>query len=109
MEMQQMAAIGSRPLGEDRDIFPLRQNFGDFLINDSRMAATATTKKNGIVSGSQPSQQRPISYLFLGDKGSWQHRVDNIDINPRHMIGNQHRARHNVRQIRLNLDAQRIE
>ena len=109
MEMQQMRAVGRRSLGKYRHMLALAENPGDFLINDLGVTTTAPAQKDRIVPGRQPADQGPVTDFFLGDEGGRQHRVDDIDVDPGDMVGNQQCTRHDMRQIGLNLYPQRIE
>ena len=80
MKMQQMRTVSRCPFGKYRDVFLLVENFSNFLIDDQRMPAAAPAQENGVVSGCEPANQRPVPNLFLGDKGSRQRAVDHINI-----------------------------
>jgi hypothetical protein len=109
MKMQQMRTVSRCPFGKYRDVFLLVENFSNFLIDDPRMPAAAPAQENGVVSGCEPANQRPVPNLFLGDKGSRQRTVDHIDIDPGNVICNQQRARYGMGQIRLNLHPESLK
>jgi len=100
-----MGAIRRCSLRKYRDVFLPVQNFSNLLIDDPRMPTATPAQEDGVVSGCQPADQRPVPNLLLGDKGSRQHAVDHINIDPGNVVGHQQRARHGMGQIRLDLDA----
>jgi len=109
VKMQQMRAIGRRAFGKYGHIFPLSQNFSDLLVDDPGMPAAAPAQEDRVVFRRQPADQRPVPHLFLGNEGRRQYRIDDIDVDPRNMVGNHQRARHGMGQVGFDRDAQRIE
>ena len=109
MKMQQMRTVSRCPFGKYRDVFLLVENFSNFLIDDPRMPAAAPAQENGVVSGCEPANQRPVPNLFLGDKGRRQRAVDHINIDPGDVIRYQQRPRHGMGQIRLNLHPESLK
>jgi len=107
--MQQMGAIGGRSLGKDCDVFSLAEDFSDFLIDDPGVAAATATQEYRVVLRGEPADQRPMPHLFLGNEGRRQDRVDDVDVDPGNVVGDDQGARYGMRQIGLDLDAQRIE
>ncbi len=109
MEMQQTPPIRRRTLRKDRDMAPLVEQGGNFLIDDFCVAAAATAQEDRIVLRRQPADQRPVPDLRLGDEGRRQGGIDNVDVDPRDVIGDDQRTGNRVGQIGLDLDPEGIE
>ena len=87
----------------------LVENLGHLFVDYLRMPTAAAAQKYRIVLRSQPADQRPVPDLFLRHEGSRQGRVDNVDIDPRNMVGDQQGTRHRMRQVGLDFDAECVE
>lgn len=109
VEVQQTPPIGRRAFGENGHVTPLVKQSGNLLIDDLGVPAAATPQKNGIVLRSQPTDQRPVPNLRLGDEGGRQGGIDHINVDPRNVVGHDQCARNRMRQISLDLDAERIK
>ncbi|OHC68898.1 MAG: hypothetical protein A2045_06055 [Rhodocyclales bacterium GWA2_65_20] len=90
-------------------MFSLVENLGYLLVDHLRMATAATAQEYRVVLCRQPADQRPVPDLFLRDEGRWQRGVDDVDIDPRNMIGDQQGTRNRMRQVGLDLDTECIE
>jgi hypothetical protein len=105
--MQEMRAISRRALGKDGDVVALGENPGNLLVDDPSMATAATAQEDRIAARRQPADQRPVPDFLLGDKGGRQGGIDDKDIEPRNMVGDNQRARHGMAEVSLEFDAQR--
>jgi hypothetical protein len=104
MEMQQTPPIRRRTLGKDGDMAPLVEQGCDFLIDDFCVTAATAAQKNRIVLRRQPANQRPVPDLSLGYEGRRQGGIDDVDIDPRNVVGDDQRTGNRVGQIGLDLD-----
>lgn len=109
MKMQKAAPVGRRPLGKNGDMLALSQDIGDLCVDHPSVAAAATLQENRVVLGREPADQRPVADFGLGYEGSWQSCVDDVDVDPRNMVGNEQGPGDSVGQISLDLDAERVE
>jgi len=107
MEVQQMAAVGRRAFRKNGGVPAAGQQFGDLLVDDAGVAATAPAQENRFILRRQPADDRPAPDLLLGDEGDRHGGVDDQDVDPRHMVGDDQRPRPGMRQVGLQFDAQR--
>lgn len=104
MEMQQMRTIRRRTLGKDRNIASSFEQIGNFLVDDAGVAATAAAQENGIVLRRQPADQRPVPYLFLGNEGGRQGRIDHVNVDPGDMVGDEQGTGLRMPEVSLDFD-----
>lgn len=109
VKMQQAAAISRRAFGKERDHPALSQMPGNFFVDDPGVPATAATQEDGVASRRQPAKQRPASDLFLGDEDRRDRRIDDENVNPGNVIGDQQHPCCRVGQVGLEFDPQRIK
>ena len=106
MEMQEVRAIGGRSLGKDGDVIALLEDGANLLVDDPGMAATAAAQENRIVARCQPADQRPVPDLLLGNEGGGQGGIEDEDVDPGNMIGDDQCAGHGMPQVGVEFDAQ---
>jgi len=109
MKMQQTPAIGRRSFGKNGDVLAFVEKLGDLLIDHLGVTATAAPQKHRIVLRRQPADQRPVAHLFLRYEGRRQDGVDDIDVDPRDVIGDEQGTGNGMRQVSLDVDAQGVE
>jgi len=90
-------------------MFAAPQNRRDLPVDNPRMSAAAAAQKDRVVLGRQPANQRPVPDLFLGDEGCRKHGVDDADIDPGNVVGDQQCTGHDVPPIGHDRDSKRIE
>ena len=68
MKAEQLRAVGGRAFGKEGDIPAGVQQRVDFGVDDARMTAAAAAKINRIVALGEPTDERPLADLRLGDE-----------------------------------------
>ena len=107
--MQQATAIARRSFRKDRNMLALAENVGNLFIDDPGVPTTASAQENRIVLGRKPADDWPVTNLLLRHEGRWQGRIDDENIDPRNVVGNQQGAGYSVGQIGLEFDAQSVK
>ena len=96
MEIEQAGAVRSAAFRKDGDVFPFAQYFCNFFIDEAGVATAAATQKNRVIFFRQPANQGPVSDFFLGNEGGRQDGIDDENIDPGNMIGDDQAARQNM-------------
>ena len=109
VEVQDMAAIGRRALGKHRDVATGAKQRRDLCVDDLRVATAAAAQEDGFALRCQPADDRPGADFMLGDEGRGRKRVDDEDIDPRHVVGHQHAARCDVAAAGLKRHAEDVQ
>jgi len=109
MKMEQMGAVGRRSLGKNSDVIAVGQDVGYLLVDDAGVSAATATQEHGFATRRQQADQRPVTNLFLRNKGRRQNRIDDEDIDPRDMVGDDESAWNGFGQIRIEPDTERID
>ena len=92
MEVQYMAAVGGGAFRENRDVAAGVEQCGDFRIDDFRMATAASAQEHGFVLRREPSDDRPGADFRLRDEGRWAQGVDDENVEPGNVVGDEHAA-----------------
>jgi len=85
--------ISRRAFWKHRKPLTPEQRCSDQAINPPRVQAPAPGNKHGPGPCREPTHTRPVPHLGLGNETHGQYRIDDEDIQPRHVIGHeQHRG-----------------
>jgi len=109
MEMQQAAPIGRRSFRKNRDVLAPPKQLGNLRIDHPGMPTTATAQENRVVPGRKPADDRPVANFLLRHEGRRQGRIDDENVDPRNVVGNQQGAGQGMREISFEFDPQCIE
>jgi hypothetical protein len=82
MEWQHLLTIAGGPFGETNGIDTIVQSRGKLRCHAMGCPMRTAPDEQGLRVGTQPTDQRPLAYLFLGDEGTRQYSIDDKDIEP---------------------------
>ena len=109
MKMEQSTPVGCRSFRKNGNVLALPQQFGNLRIDDPGVPTTASAQENRIVLGRKPADDWPVTNLHLRHEGRRQGRIDDENIDPRNVVGNQQGAGYSVGQIGFEFDTQCVK
>lgn len=93
MKSEQMGSVSGRAFGENGDVparIEQRVNLG---IDHLCMAATAAAQEDRVVPCRQPADEGPVADFGFGDKRRRTQRVDDEDVEPGNVVGDDQASR----------------
>jgi len=105
MKRPQPCAVAGGPFGKHRHAIALPEGIDHFPTGARRVMAPRSFDEQGSYLHRQPADHRPGAHLGLGNKTHRADRIEQVNIQPGNMVGDEHHARR--RRIRhFALDAE---
>lgn len=109
VEAEQVRAVGGRTLGEDGDILAGAEQRIDLGIDDLGVAAAAAAQEDRVGLRREPADERPGADLGLGDESHGPRRVEDEDVDPGDVVGDDQAARLDAAERCVEADVELLE